>query len=205
MSYWSWWTIGISLALIMALHYLLTGRLMAVSGRFTALVNRLRFGPEQAPSEMSQEELLLAMQAATAEEFGNEALEAPPAALSEVGCGVSMAAPAEVSLSKPRGTANHVAFFAALLIGGLVAALIDGRFKLDATLASVGLTSFAGALSPLVLLGGGVLVGFGTRMAGGCTSGHGLCGVSRVQPGSLAATAAFFAAGIATATLVGLL
>jgi uncharacterized membrane protein YedE/YeeE len=205
MNHWSWWAIGISLALIMALHYLLTGRLMAVSGRFTALVNRVRFGPQEPASDMSQAELLLAMQAATAEEFGSEALEAPPAVAPELGCGMSVAAPAEVSLSKPRGTGNHVAFFASLLVGGLVAALLDGRFALDATLASAGLTSFAGTLSPLVLLGGGLLVGFGTRMAGGCTSGHGLCGVSRVQPGSLAATAAFFAAGIATATLVGFL
>ena len=44
----------------------------------------------------------------------------------------------------------------------------------------------------------GVLVGFGTRMGSGCTSGHGVCGVSRLSQRSLIATAAFMAAGIAT-------
>jgi hypothetical protein len=44
----------------------------------------------------------------------------------------------------------------------------------------------------------GLLVGVGTRYAGGCTSGHGVCGVSRLSPRSLVATAAFMAAGFAT-------
>ena len=48
---------------------------------------------------------------------------------------------------------------------------------------------------------GGLLVGFGTRLAGGCgTSGHGLAGCARLQRGSLAATACFFG----TAVLVSL-
>jgi uncharacterized membrane protein YedE/YeeE len=43
---------------------------------------------------------------------------------------------------------------------------------------------------------GGLLVGLGTRMAGGCTSGHGLVGCARLQPGSLVSTACFFGVGI---------
>ena len=58
-------------------------------------------------------------------------------------------------------------------------------------------------LTAVVLVTGGLLVGFGTRMAGGCTSGHGLCGVSRAQVGSLVATAGFFGAGIVTALVMG--
>jgi hypothetical protein len=54
-----------------------------------------------------------------------------------------------------------------------------------------------------MLLAGGALVGFGTRMAGGCTSGHGMCGVSRFQKGSLLATAAFFGTGVVTSLLLG--
>lgn len=42
----------------------------------------------------------------------------------------------------------------------------------------------------------GLLVGFGTRMASGCTSGHGICGIARVSPRSLAATAIFMASAI---------
>jgi uncharacterized membrane protein YedE/YeeE len=44
---------------------------------------------------------------------------------------------------------------------------------------------------------GGLLVGAGTRMAGGCTSGHGLSGAGRLVPASLAATAIFFGVGAA--------
>jgi uncharacterized membrane protein YedE/YeeE len=44
----------------------------------------------------------------------------------------------------------------------------------------------------------GLLVGIGTRYGGGCTSGHGVCGTSRLSPRSLVATLAFMAAGIAT-------
>ena len=44
----------------------------------------------------------------------------------------------------------------------------------------------------------GLLVGIGTRYGAGCTSGHGVCGLSRLSPRSLAATAAFMLAGFAT-------
>jgi uncharacterized protein len=42
-----------------------------------------------------------------------------------------------------------------------------------------------------VVIAGGLLVGFGTRLGGGCTSGHGVCGVARLSPRSLAATMTF--------------
>ncbi len=48
------------------------------------------------------------------------------------------------------------------------------------------------------LVAAGLLVGAGTRYGGGCTSGHGVCGVSRASPRSIAATVAFMAAGFAT-------
>jgi uncharacterized protein len=48
----------------------------------------------------------------------------------------------------------------------------------------------------------GVLVGAGTRYGSGCTSGHGVCGISRLSPRSLIATAAFMAAGFATVFIV---
>jgi uncharacterized membrane protein YedE/YeeE len=50
---------------------------------------------------------------------------------------------------------------------------------------------------PLITIGG-LLVGFGTRLGGGCTSGHGVCGLARLSSRSLAATATFMGAGIAT-------
>jgi uncharacterized protein len=48
----------------------------------------------------------------------------------------------------------------------------------------------------------GLLVGLGTRLGSGCTSGHGVCGIARLSPRSLAATATFMAFGIATVTVV---
>lgn len=52
------------------------------------------------------------------------------------------------------------------------------------------------------LLIAGLLVGLGTSYGSGCTSGHGVCGLSRLSPRSLVATLAFMAAGMATVFLV---
>ena len=49
---------------------------------------------------------------------------------------------------------------------------------------------------------GGVLVGIGTRMAGGCSSGHGMSGCSRLQPVSLVATSVFFGTAVAVSSLL---
>ena len=53
-----------------------------------------------------------------------------------------------------------------------------------------------------VLIAAGLLVGIGTRFAGGCTSGHGVCGLSRLSPRSLVATLSFMAAGFITVFVV---
>lgn len=53
-----------------------------------------------------------------------------------------------------------------------------------------------------VLVVAGLLVGFGTRMGSGCTSGHGVCGVSRFSQRSMLATATFIASGIVTVALI---
>ena len=55
---------------------------------------------------------------------------------------------------------------------------------------------------PALLVAGGLLVGIGTRISGGCTSGHGVCGMSRLSIRSISATVAFMAAGVAVASLV---
>lgn len=55
-----------------------------------------------------------------------------------------------------------------------------------------------------VLVIAGFFVGFGTRMGSGCTSGHGVCGVSRLSQRSLVATATFIAAGIAAVLVLNI-
>jgi uncharacterized membrane protein YedE/YeeE len=56
-----------------------------------------------------------------------------------------------------------------------------------------------------LLIGAGLLVGYGTRLGSGCTSGHGVCGLSRLSPRSIVATLLFLTSGVVTATLIRLL
>ena len=53
---------------------------------------------------------------------------------------------------------------------------------------------------PLIVIGG-ILVGFGTRLGSGCASGHGVCGLSRLAPRSIVSVALFMAAGMITVTI----
>ena len=64
------------------------------------------------------------------------------------------------------------------------------------------LPAVTGAAGSGTLVAAGLLVGVGTRYGAGCTSGHGVCGISRGSPRSLAATAAFMCAGFVTVYVV---
>lgn len=79
----------------------------------------------------------------------------------------------------------RAAFIVGLVLGPLVVALVVG--------APVVVRVPASAMGLVVA---GLLVGFGARLGGGCTSGHGVCGISRLSPRSLVATVVFVAAGI---------
>ena len=84
---------------------------------------------------------------------------------------------------------------AAFLIGMLAGGLAIGRFLPQA---------LPGALTSdhLVLGLAGLAVGFGTRLGGGCTSGHGVCGMARLSPRSLVATGVFMLLGIVTVFVI---
>ncbi|NIZ15123.1 YeeE/YedE family protein [Phaeobacter sp. HF9A] len=56
--------------------------------------------------------------------------------------------------------------------------------------------------APLVLIAAGLLVGIGTRLANGCTSGHGVCGISRLSPRGIVATLIYIGAGVLAMTLL---
>ena len=79
---------------------------------------------------------------------------------------------------------------------GFIVGLVGGAAL--AMLAGFGPASIAVTGSMPLLIGGGLLVGFGTRLGSGCTSGHGVCGLARLSPRSLAATGIFMATGAAT-------
>jgi uncharacterized membrane protein YedE/YeeE len=85
----------------------------------------------------------------------------------------------------------RAAFVAGLLAAGALAAAAAPSFVTSSSLRGAGL-----------MLAGGFVVGFGARLSGGCTAGHGVCGLSRLSPRSLAATVTFMATAMATATLL---
>ena len=82
----------------------------------------------------------------------------------------------------------------AFLVGLIGAPLV---YALAAPLPAVQVDADTGTL-----IAAGLLVGLGTRYGSGCTSGHGVCGISRRSPRSLAASAAFMAAGFAAVFVV---
>ena len=86
----------------------------------------------------------------------------------------------------------RVTFLLGLLSAGLVAAL-----------AAPELVSSTPGRPMWALEPAGLLVGFGTRLGNGCTSGHGVCGLSRMSRRSLASVLTFMGVGAAVATLVG--
>lgn len=81
----------------------------------------------------------------------------------------------------------RVAFLVGLIVAPLLLLLLRGDAGIGTP--QVGWPLMAAA---------GLLVGFGTRMGGGCTSGHGVCGTARLSPRSLLATAVFMVFGVVT-------
>jgi len=90
-----------------------------------------------------------------------------------------------------RPTAAELPWRAAFVVG-LIAAPLLFRAAGGATLA-IAVTPSLG----LAVLGG-LLVGYGTQLGSGCTSGHGVCGLARLSPRSLAATVTFLLAALVT-------
>jgi uncharacterized membrane protein YedE/YeeE len=90
-----------------------------------------------------------------------------------------------------------------ILIGGFLSAWLSGTFMPE-LVPDMFATAFgnSAALRILTAVLGGLLLGFGARMAGGCTSGNGISGTLQLQITSWSAVVCFFAAGIATAMVL---
>jgi uncharacterized membrane protein YedE/YeeE len=95
-------------------------------------------------------------------------------------------------LLQVQNSTENLAFVAGLFLGPLTFAMIFGAAPIVTINASWSIVILAG-----------LLVGFGVRMGSGCTSGHGIIGLARLSPRSIAATGAFLTVGIVTATLMG--
>jgi uncharacterized membrane protein YedE/YeeE len=90
-------------------------------------------------------------------------------------------------LQSPADWLCRLAFVVGLVVAPLLALLLAGNNGIGAP-----------QVSWPWMVAAGLLVGFGTRLGSGCTSGHGVCGIARFSPRSLAATAAFMLLGILT-------
>jgi uncharacterized protein len=194
MSYWPWWLGGLALATVAIGFWRAIGRLLGVSGSFANVLRSPSNDGGLAGADAAAIEA--AMMEATREAFGADALDAASSAAPEPG------APPAITPTRLSWSANAT-LLCAMVAGGAIGALSRGAWgiRLDfgpdfARLIGTGWRAWA------ALLGGGVLVGFGTAMAGGCTSGHGLCGTSRLQRGSLVATCSFFGAAVGVSFLL---
>lgn len=88
-------------------------------------------------------------------------------------------------------------FAIGVLAGGLLFALLGGSLPAGYGWLTETLDGTAGAIvTAVILLVSGAVIGYGAKLAGGCTSGNGLSGVSAFSPGALAGTATFFATAI---------
>ena len=85
----------------------------------------------------------------------------------------------------------RVVFIAGVVLAPIVALLLTGNFP------EVTITK-----SPIVLAIGGLIVGVGTSLGNGCTSGHGVCGISRLSMRSIVATGGFMLTAIITVYIV---
>jgi uncharacterized protein len=88
----------------------------------------------------------------------------------------------------------RVVFLGGVVLGALVYALVAGGPHATFEYELLGVSAPAGRVA--VLATAGVLMGYGARLAGGCTSGHGMCGSALASPASWAATATFMATAV---------
>lgn len=197
--YWPWWQGGLVLAAIVLGFWLALGAPLGVSSSWERIVSARAYRrAEAADRRLAYSDAAVvtdALLAETLRQFG-------PAALTQMKTGGEPAPPPSSPKLAPLPWAVHITFLVSLMLGGFLAAASTETFTLKLTLGDAFTNTIGdGWTAVAVLAVGGVFIGFGTRMAGGCSSGHGISGCARLQPGSLLATASFFG-GAALLTLL---
>lgn len=199
--YWPWWAGALGLAAAALSHLFLLRKPLGVSGAYARVLD---LGRERA---LEQDERRAFSDAALRASLVSETIAdmraagVPEAEIAALELQSTREGPALVA-SKTPVTAQLV-FLACVVAGALGSAALTGRLTLQWLPAGLQPSMFgSGAGLGVALFGGGLLVGLGTRLAGGCTSGHGLSGCARVQPASLLATAVFFGLGIAVSAVL---
>jgi hypothetical protein len=206
-SYWPWWAGAIGLALVTVFYTVTADRSLGVSSAWERVLHwREEREIEQLNAQVGDDRAFQeALALATHQEFGSRAATAPAPVAGDIG-GPDDSAPAEPAQPGPAPLVTHAALLVSVFVGGLVATVASGRFELRADMGEA--FSSIVTTNPItmivVLFVGGVLVGFGTRLAGGCSSGHGLSGCGRLRPVSILATAVFFGTAVAVSLLLGM-
>lgn len=187
--FWPFALGGVAMGGVATLYPLLTGRLLGVSSIYASVFERRKL-PDAELDEL-EAQLLAATRAA----FGDEAEPAGPPSLAERFERLR----AETERFRPL-------FLVGLPLGAAAASLASGGLDFQATLGPAFDARYGGLgpLSVAVLLVSGLLIGVGTRVAGGCTSGHGISGVARGEKGSLLTTAVFWTTALIVGWLLGL-
>jgi hypothetical protein len=210
-NYWPWWAGAIGLALVTINYTLTTDRSLGVSAAWDRVLHwRAERDLERLDAQFTDDSALAdALVAATAEQFGTRPGVPTPlgAARGDVQTDVlthgqdvgptSVEGPPVASL-RPAPLVTQAALLLSIFLGGWVAAVTAGRFELRFDMGNGfrELVTDNPTTMIVVLFVGGLLVGFGTRLAGGCSSGHGLSGCGRLRPVSILATAVFFGAAV---------
>ena len=197
--YWPWWIGAIALAAVTIGFWALLDRPLGVSGSWSRVVAwRKQRRLAKAEASLVGVDVEDALLKATLAEFGE-------AALQQIGAPTRASAPGrQANVPARAGLLSHVTFLLSLAGGGLLAVWSTaGELAVGDTLGATHVALFGDGLWMwAALIGGGVLVGFGTQMAGGCSSGHGLSGCSNLVPPSLLATAVFFGMGVAISLIL---
>jgi uncharacterized protein len=212
-NYWPWWAGALGLALVTINYTLTTDRFLGVSSTWDRVLHwRTERRLERLNAQFSDDRALVeALAAATAEQFGTRPAESPrPGAAGEErqtspqdGGPVAEGKAPAAGLG-PAPLVTQAALLLSIFLGGWVAAVTTGRFELRLDMGEGFRELVTGDPVTMlgVLFGGGVLVGFGTRLAGGCSSGHGLSGCGRLHPVSILATAVFFGTAVVVSFLL---
>jgi len=200
-SFWPWWGGALAFFTITVGYFKLLGRPFGVSGAWSRVVSareEMAAAAVEAKLGTDAEAIDRALIQATIDEFGPEAA----AALEAERAASSQAAP-KVPVTVPQLRApwtDSLILLGCITLGGVLSAVLGNGFAIRTDLGPEFVRIWgSGWVGPVVLVFGGLCVGFGTTMAGGCTSGHGLSGCSRFQPGSLVSTGVFFGTAVATA------
>ncbi|MBX7554931.1 YeeE/YedE thiosulfate transporter family protein [Streptomyces sp. NPDC004232] len=211
--YWPWWAGAAGLALITINYTLATDRSFGVSSAWDRVLHwRRERRLERMDEEFTDERALAdALAAATAEHFGTRPA-APTAQSDPHGTSQPPETDAELTASEdtsatspgPVPLVTQAALLVSIFFGGLIAAVTSGRFHLrfDMGPGFRNVVTANPTTMTVLLFVGGMLVGFGTRLSGGCSSGHGLSGCGRLRPVSLVATAVFFSTAVAVSFLL---